>query len=82
MEAVVAAAKHNGGDARHDRLALDVQVAVHLVRPPPANKPDAIGIDATTQHGHCPARTSRAGGDILGSKVGKGWREKSNSASE
>ena len=42
VETVVATAKHDGGDSGHDRLRLDVQVAVHFVRVPAPNKANAI----------------------------------------
>ncbi len=74
-EAEVAAVEHDGGDAGHNGLALDLKVAVHLVRPPPPNEADAVGVDAATQHGHCPAGPSGASGDITGGKVREGWWE-------
>ena len=54
VKAVVAAAKHNGGDTRHDRfLRLDVvEVAVHFVGPPTPDEANAVRVDATAQHGH------------------------------
>ena len=46
IKAVVATAEHNGGDARHDWLRLDVEVAIHLVGVPPPDEADAVRIDA------------------------------------
>ena len=79
MEAVVAAAKHDGGDSRHNRLALDMEVAVHFIRSPTADEAYTIGVDATAKHGHGATGTGGAGRDVVGRKVSECWWEESNS---
>ncbi len=82
VEAVVAAAEHNGGNIRHHWLSLDVQRVVHLVQVPPPNAADAIGVDAIAQRGHGTAGAGRAGGDVACGEASEGWREESDSATE
>ena len=59
-----AAAKHGGSEAVHDRLDLDVEVTIHLVRAPPAEQSDPVAVNTGAEEGHCPACASRAGGDV------------------
>lgn len=45
-----AALKHGGGDARHDGLGFDVEMAIKLIRAPPAtNELNTVAIDASTE---------------------------------
>ena len=66
------AAQHGGRKAGHDWLCLDVEVAVHFVRPPAAQQTDAIAIDARAKEGH---GTAGAGGAYrhIGGGVGGVW---------
>ena len=61
VEAEVAAAKHGGSNASHDRLSLNVEVAVDFVGPPASDEADAIGTDTATEKRH---RAARTGGGI------------------
>lgn len=63
----MAATEHGGCDTGHDWLRLNVQVAVHLVGPPAADKANAVAIDARAEHGH---GTAGAGGP--GREVARG----------
>lgn len=80
-EAIVTAVEHDGGDARQRRLCLDKEIAVNLlVRAPPANEADVIGVNATTQHGHGTARASRTGGNVARREVGESRRRDTHDA--
>ena len=59
-----------------------MEIAVHFVRSPPADEADAIGVNAAAKHGHGPACSGRAGGNIPGSKIGERGGKESNSATE
>lgn len=83
VEAEVAAAKHRGCDTRHNRLRLDMEIAVHFIGAPAANQPNAIGVNAAAEHGHGAARAGRAGRNVAGGEIReRGWEEGHRPAKE
>ena len=70
-----AALKHQGGEIAHDRLGLEMEVAKHLIRPPTSQKANHVGVDVSTQEGHCASGTEAACGDIRGKKAKVAWAE-------
>ena len=82
IETVVAAAEYDGGNSGHDRLRLDMQVAVHFVGVPSPDKANAIRVNTATQHGHSTAGASRSRGNIASREVGERRRKKLNSPAE
>ena len=71
VEAVVAAAKHGGGDAGHNGLRLDMEVAVHLIGAPTSDETDAVRVDTATEHGHGAARACETRRDVAHGEVGE-----------
>lgn len=69
QDAVVAAAKHRGGNARHDGLSLHMQVPVHLIGFPPTDEADAIAIDPGAEESHGAPGARGASGDVRGSET-------------
>ena len=54
VEAVAAAMEHGGSDAVHDRLRLNMEVPVELVRVPPADEAGAIAVDPRAMRARAP----------------------------
>ena len=64
-----AVAQHGRGDAGHEGLRLEVEIAKHLVGAPAADHTDAVAVDSGTEESHGAARAGGAGGDI-GGRIG------------
>ena len=59
-----AVAQHSRGDAGHDGLRLEMEVAKHLIGVPASDHTDAVAVDSGAEERHGTARTNGAGGDI------------------
>ncbi|CAJ1953577.1 unnamed protein product [Cylindrotheca closterium] len=64
MNGVFAALKHHGGEALHNWLGLDMEVAKHGVTFPASNELDGVAIDVGAEKGHGTARTKGAGANV------------------
>ena len=58
--------QHFGGKIFHERARLDMQVAEHLIRTPPAEKADDVGVDARAKKRHRAGGAERSSRDIGG----------------
>ena len=59
-----AAAEHGGRQPIHHRLSLNVEIAIHLIRPPSTDEANPIAINAGAEKCHGAAGTGRANRDV------------------
>jgi hypothetical protein len=76
----VTAGKHAGRKMPHYRLGLDVEVAEHLVRSPPSNETNAVGVDICAQECHG-ARCSKGARRNIFRQKAVLWPQDSHSSS-
>jgi hypothetical protein len=75
----VATVEHFGGEALHESISLEVEVAQHFVGTPSADEADDVGVDVSTEEGHGARGSERPSGDVIGKKSQSGWTKETDS---